>query len=834
MRKARFVAAIAAVVALLYVIAGYWLAPRFVRDALTEQAARRGMEVRIERIRTDPFALAARLEGIEATGPDGGKLASARSARADLGWSSLWERRWRIQALSLDQPQFLVSVGNRGAHHWPLANRTAEGEGTPLFVERLSVTDGAVHVVDRSHAAPVELKLEALTLEATGLSTSAGEAAQYALDARLGTGGSISLRGRISLAPLGAEGRLQATAVGLAPLAQFAAHSLEPPRGQVDASSDFSYANGKLVLENVAVEAANAAYEGIELEQASLESPRIGMPPDGPFRIVARARAADGAQVSARGTVQAEPPAADLELDAADVALVRAQRWLPKQPGAKLASGALSAKGRLRLANGGVKYEGGLAVHALRLEEHDSGNLLLAWQRMETAAARVQFAPLAVELGEVVAQAPQGRLIIEPGGSVNFARAFKGSGKEDGEPLQVSVRRLRIEKGTLEFADRSLDTPFEATIRELSGTVTGFSTEPGDPALVALSGRVEKYGSARIGGTINLDDPGSLADIRARLRNLDLAQLTPYVVKFAGYRVHSGRLSADLRYRVRDGRLVGQNQLVFQQLELGEKVQREGLKSLPLELVVALLADPQGRINLDIPVSGDLNDPQFNFGGLFARALGNVVGNIASAPFRALAALFGGGGEALGEIRFQPGSAELAPPEEESVARVAAALAERPGLGVTVRGGYDPERDAAALRTRAVRQEIARRAGYRTAGPLDFGDMKILHAAENLYLKRIGNRLELQALRSGMQDSQHYGRALIEQLAAQVALDAAAPEALARTRAETVRASLVEQGVDPSRVALEAPAASTAAKEGVATQLALTSGPGDAAAGASR
>jgi hypothetical protein len=188
----------------------------------------------------------------------------------------------------------------------------------------------------------------------------------------------------------------------------------------------------------------------------------------------------------------------------------------------------------------------------------------------------------------------------------------------------------------------------------------------------------------------------------------------------------------------------------------------------------------------------------------------------------------------LAEIRFSPGSAELAPPDEENLAQVATALAERPGLAITVRAGYDPERDAAALRARAVRQEIARRAGYRTAGPLDFSDQKILYAAENLYLKRVGNRLELQALRGRIQEVQRYGRALIDEIAAKAPLEAATPEALARSRAETVRAALIERGVEPSRVALESPASDTAADGGVATRMALTTAQSDAAAGATR
>ncbi|HEX6266022.1 MAG TPA: hypothetical protein VFZ81_03915, partial [Burkholderiales bacterium] len=202
---------------------------------------------------------------------------------------------------------------------------------------------------------------------------------------------------------------------------------------------------------------------------------------------------------------------------------------------------------------------------------------------------------------------------------------------------------------------------------------------------------------------------------------------------------------------------------------------------------------------------------------------------IVSAPFRVLAAAFGKGGEELDRVAFAPGSAELTPPAEENVAQVAGALGQRPRLGVTVQGGYDPQSDLEALRRDAVRREIAQRAGVAGKGPLDFGDPKVLQAAERLYLARVGNRLEMLALR----DSEpRYGRALLQKLAGQTPVPPQAAETLARARAETVRAALLAQGIDASRIRLDAPATRDAAKEGVPTVLALEAGSGGAAAGA--
>jgi hypothetical protein len=237
---------------------------------------------------------------------------------------------------------------------------------------------------------------------------------------------------------------------------------------------------------------------------------------------------------------------------------------------------------------------------------------------------------------------------------------------------------------------------------------------------------------------------------------------------------------------------------------------------------VALLADARGRIALDIPVSGNLRDPQFDFGAIVAKAVGNMLRKIVTAPFRALAGLLGGARDDPGRIAFAPGAATLSPPAEEDVARVARMLEERPRLVLTVRGGFDPERDLEALRARTVRAEIAAHAGADIAkGGLDLADPKVLQAAERLYLQRVGSRLELQKLR---ESGPGYARALVERLAATVPADKSSAETLARARADAVRAELIALGVDAARVRVGDPREQAAGEKGVGTELALAAG----------
>jgi hypothetical protein len=811
-RKALAVGAAAALLVALYAAAGYWLAPRYVREALAELAASRGLTLDLATVRTRPFELRVELEDVALRGAQGRAFAEARSASADLAWASLWRRGWIFERVRVLAAQ--VDLGMLPA----FAEAREEAGAAAVTVRRLSIEDGMLRY------APRDLVVEAVTLRASDLSTLDAAPGSYEAAGRIaGAAGELSSHGTVALAPLAADGTLSVAALRTGQL-------LPEAQGQLMGSARYVYRSGELTLRDVSIAGNGLAYAGIELPEATLVAEGISLPPRSPVKVTAQARVAPQGTIAAQGQVQLAPLHLDLNLDAKRLPLARAQRWLPEGVALRIASGAVSGSGKLQVGSGTSEYLGSVAVSELRLEEADSGALLLAWQGAETDKLRVALSPLRVEAGELVARAPEGRLVIEQDGSVNFAAAFP-AGEREGEPLRVSVERLRVEQGTLHFADRSLANPFEVTIRELSGTVTGFTTAAGEPARVRLDGRVQPYGVARIRGTIDLDSPTQLADIRANFRNLRLQTFNPYIAKFAGYHIESGRLSAELRYAVRDGELRGSNQLVFEEMQLGEKLERRGLVDVPLDLLVALLADPNGRIVLAIPVSGNLNDPKFDFGAIIAEALGNVVQRIVSAPFRALAAIFGGNkADDPSRVAFAPGSAELSPPAEENVARLAQALEQRPRLGVDVHGAYDPARDVEALRMRAARQEVARAAGVE--GSLELSDPKALRAAEQLYLARGGDGAALEALRKS---EARYGRTLLQQLAETVNIDPTAAQDLARQRAEAVRGALIQHGVDPARVGIGDAVEKQAAEEGVPTELALAAGfSSDAAAGESQ
>ncbi|MBI4205573.1 MAG: DUF748 domain-containing protein [Betaproteobacteria bacterium] len=597
-----------------------------------------------------------------------------------------------------------------------------------------------------------------------------------------------------------------------------------------------------------------------------------------PLTFELAAALADGGRISLNGRATPQSGALEARVEASGVPLALLQPLLAEYANLKLVSGELSLKGEVRAGGKGPKFAYTGAAAASNVAIDDAGNArLLAWKSLSTGSLRASLKPDRAEIDELRWSAPAGKLAIATDGTTNISRAFGHRKDETAAPagtaatdekkadeeggFAVTVRRVRVEQGRLEFSDESLTPGFTARIHELTGTVNGVSTDRATRSQIALEGRVDEFGYARVTGNLNAFAPSDRTNFRVQFRNLDVTAVSPYTVKFAGYRIASGRLSLDLNYRVQNKLLEGDNKIVLEQFTLGERVESPNALKLPLELAVALLKDSNGVIDIAVPISGNLDDPQFDYGALIWKAIGNLVTSIVTAPFRALGRLFGGGeDEELGTIAFDPGSSRLLPPEREKLKRIVEALAKRPELKLVIPARYDTQADGRALRRGALRRELAKRAGFDVAdedppGPVSIEDQRTRNALRELFAERFSqdelDKLKAEAeakagaarAESGkpqqdisvlerlrkfargepqVADATDFYRTLARRLVEAQPLPDGALDDLAQKRGAAVVAALKEAGVDAGRVSQSKaePTTDAAAKQ-VKLQLSL-------------
>ena len=604
------------------------------------------------------------------------------------------------------------------------------------------------------------------------------------LDSAKLSGGSLNLRAqRVAIDGLSlSKGRLQTgldaqggfnwlgPMAGAATPAVAAAESprtseaVMPPAAAMDPASVAQTVPWRISLGSVAVDGLAVGFEdrrespplAVGLEEIRARISAIDTAPSAkPMRIDFHAKLVGGGQVGANGEVRADNGKSNLKVTIAEVPLAPLQSYLSQFADLRIAGGTLSAVGRLRYgdqagAGARLAYDGRIAVEQAVLEEVEPPRPFLAWDSIASDDMVLTLWPHRVDIGELRVEHPSGRLIIGEDQTTNLMDLRKrpkehetataqNAAPDDGFP--VAITRVRVSGGVIEFSDLSLRPPFGVRMHELHGVVTGLGSDANRHSKLQLEARVGEYGAAKIGGQIDVARPTQFTEIDMAFRNLEMTSLSPYVAKFAGYRVASGRLALDLRYRVKDNKLVGENKIVLKQVELGEKVQSPDAIDLPLELAIAILKDADGVIDVDLPVTGDLGDPQFAYGALIGKAFGSLLGGIVSAPFRAIAALFGSTERNLDTIDFEPGRDVLAPPERQKLATVARALKERPALMLGVPPTYAVNEDAAALKSLALRNEILKRMGIELPagedpGPIDPADPRARKAIEAAFRQR--------------------------------------------------------------------------------------------------
>ena len=279
------------------------------------------------------------------------------------------------------------------------------------------------------------------------------------------------------------------------------------------------------------------------------------------------------------------------------------------------------------------------------------------------------------------------------------AQASAAIDAQDGMAPVVKFGPVSLTNGRVDFNDRFIKPNYSARLSELTGKLSAFSSvaEGGQVQLadLELRGRVEGTASLEILGKVNpLAKPVAL-DIQGRVRDLELAPLSTYSARYAGYGIERGKLSVDVAYKVQPaGQLTASNNIVLNQLKFGDKVPGAE-NSLPVKLAVALLADRNGVIDIDLPVSGSLNDPQFRLGPIVFKLIVNLIVKAVTAPFSLLASALGGGGDELSMVSFAPGSAVLSTEAKAGLDKVAKALEARPALKMTVVGtaSLDVERE---------------------------------------------------------------------------------------------------------------------------------------------
>ncbi|HGL5237568.1 DUF748 domain-containing protein [Burkholderia multivorans] len=276
-------------------------------------------------------------------------------------------------------------------------------------------------------------------------------------------------------------------------------------------------------------------------------------------------------------------------------------------------------------------------------------------------------------------------------------------------PVRMHFGELVLQNGRVTYTDNFIKPNYTANLVAIKGTVGAFGTDSTTSAPVDVAANLAGNGPISIKGSVNplIDKPA--LDLTATAHDIELTNLTPYSAKYAGYPITKGKLNVDLHYQLANDQLKANNHIFIDQLTFGDHIDNDTATKLPVKLAISLLKNTRGEIDVNLPVSGSLSNPEFSVGGLIWRALLNLIAKAVTSPFSLLAHAFGSGGEDLGYVEFAPGSAVLTDAQQKKLDTVVKMLTEKPSIRLDLIGRVDPDKDTPGLRTayvdRLVRQQ---------------------------------------------------------------------------------------------------------------------------------
>ncbi|MGE5791981.1 MAG: DUF748 domain-containing protein, partial [Bacteroidota bacterium] len=461
-------------------------------------------------------------------------------------------------------------------------------------------------------------------------------------------------------------------------------------------------------------------------------------------------------RIGVSGPLTTNPVAGRMNVDARTIDLLPFQPYVDQVLNLGITAGAVSAKGVLDFdlpqgAQPKIGYAGDVNITDFASVDKPTSQDLLKWKSLSVGGIKSTLEPLQVAVGEVALAEFYSRLIVNADGTLNLQGLAKKPGappeapqpaaaqteapkpaaapaeaprpasppaakpaagteakiaeaaKAAAMPTNIAIGRVTLQGGNINFSDFFVRPNYSANLTGVGGSVTAITPET--PGEVELRGKVDNTAPLEITGRINPLARDLFLDIKANATDIELPPLSPYSVKYAGYGIERGKLSVKVKYLVENRKLTAENNVYLDQLTFGEKVESPTATKLPVLLAVALLKDKNGVIDINLPVGGSLDDPQFSVGGIIIQVIVNLIVKAVTAPFALLGAMFGGG-EELAYLEFAPGSARLDATDETKLKSIAKALAERPGLKLDVGGRVDPASDQEGLKRAAVENQV--------------------------------------------------------------------------------------------------------------------------------
>jgi Domain of Unknown Function (DUF748) len=483
------------------------------------------------------------------------------------------------------------------------------------------------------------------------------------------------------------------------------------------------------------VDLANSRPATLDLDQITFTAKNISNQSNTNLTANASVRWNTNGQINVASIACLAPLTADVHLDLQKLNLNTLDPYLESQFNLLLASADFGMLGDVHVHTPDgklpkIKFQGDVWLDNFRALDGVKAEDLLKWDSVRVSGITARLNPLSASINEIYAGGVNARVIIETNKAINLLEALHpanvgGAAQTNAVPVAknsttsatnalaslppVTISSIVVSNAQINFTDLSLKPNVNVVIEQAGGTITDISSAQLQHGDVNLHALVDGVGPAKVTGHINPFSGTETNDIKITLASMDLLPTSPYSGKFAGYRIARGALYLDLEYHLVGRKLDSKNVITVDQFTFGDKVDSPDATKLPVRLAVDILKDRNGKIILDVPIQGSLDDPKLRIGKVVKRVIMNILSKVATSPFSLLGAAFGGGGEELSYQDFVPGGEDLSDAGKKKLDVLVKALYNRPGLELQISGSVDRASDVDGLQRIAFDKELRAR-----------------------------------------------------------------------------------------------------------------------------
>ncbi|MCP5268889.1 MAG: DUF748 domain-containing protein [Zoogloeaceae bacterium] len=683
--------------------------------------------------------------------------------RLDIGLREADLVKWQVglESVVLDSPEASVHIDKQGVLNWLAVFSRPDGAarekpeesggGLQIVAETMAIQNGAILITDLSTGIEQKGTVGNANLTVKNFDSTGAKPFSIAADWTVDAGDRLQVKGsqlreglidlkqrKITIGELTSQGgrtkmtrerdgQLRWFRSPLLRLASAAQKDKETPWQLT--LNHLNISESGFVLEDRSF--SPAAVQTLDID--SLELNNFSMQPDNEAKLAAKLRINKKGELEADGTIKPALPEGALHLALRNVEMLPWQRYFSEFLNVTVTKGHLAGKGEVRIAPAktGVSlgYKGNLTLANFHSVDKANSADFLKWKSFHFGNMDIRTEPLSVAIGDIALSDFYARVIVSPEGKLNLANIVRKD--EDAadaktvvqdqpaegtpvavvadvpekEVLPIKIGTITLQGGSVNFSDNFVKPNYSASLSKLGGRVSGLSSVQGSTADLELRGSYEDVAPLNIRAKLNPLSSQRYLDLDAEVKGVELTSFSSYSGKYAGYAIERGKLSLFLKYKIENQQLSADNRVFLDQLSFGEPVASPDATQLPVNLAVALLQNRAGEIDINLPISGSLDDPDFSVGGIVFQAIANVFVKAVTSPFALLGSLFGGG-EELAYVDFDYGYALLTEPMRERLKNLAKALADRPNLKIDLAGRIDPERDREGLKHALMERRV--------------------------------------------------------------------------------------------------------------------------------